>query len=484
MECGVHRCACNDRSHDDDGGVVVDEDDVGVVGNLGVGVQGVNRWLGVSGSQSSVTGVSDHLLSSQHSCTNNSHPDIIAKLNNQYGSRDKLLLVNGTNGASNGTGVNNGFNSGSSDNILRLSSSNSAGVNSGDSTRRHSTGDNQIVVDIEENNPLAKHVWSSQRIVRSLSEEGFFPSPNEHHPALVRPLAAIGDLALAHPGLPARLHYFASLLAGHRTSAAAASPEPSLVAGQQADGDEAEGVEHHPNNVTTINISTGDCDILSNVVQLPVPLASHNQQQNQQTPTSNTSNTSSSQQQPKSSAPVRPTTLDYNNPLSARRPYYPHHHYPRSPADAENLHHFPSDPNFLLGGSSAVHVAVGGGVVAVDTPSSTSTASTPNSELLSPTWSSCSNSSSYISNTNSVHCSSVKDLTSSTATPGAPLKTIVSRTSSVASCVSSLPEDGVTSSLDSDEEQQDVTMAGGDVVPPNPPPQHYSHHAYHIYNSK
>ncbi|ROT74641.1 putative protein gustavus isoform X3 [Penaeus vannamei] len=62
---------------------------------------------------------------------------------------------------------------------------------------------------------LARHVWSHQRIARSLSREGFFPTPNEHHPALVRPLAALGDLSAAHPDLPARLHHLAALLSAH-----------------------------------------------------------------------------------------------------------------------------------------------------------------------------------------------------------------------------------------------------------------------------
>ena len=299
VQCGVCSCMCNSRSTDDG-------DD---------------------------TNSSECL---QHCCTNNSHPDIVAKLQQCSGSP------------------------------------------SSHSCRRHSTGASGPE---DENGggvggALARHVWCRGRIVRSLSQEGFFPSPNEHHPALVRPLAAIGDLALNHPDLPARLHYLATLLAGQN------SP-PALV-------------------------NPADCHLLSSVAQLSIPP--------EVTPRPTSNSTPTHSQRPLS----RPSSLDCSSVTSSFRK--------QVKGNEEVILHSPCSP--------------------CSSSTSTSSVSTP-SDVFTPT---------------SVSSSSTGVL-------------VASRTSSVASCVSSLPEDN-----HSDSEDQD-TMEG-EVATPVPQQQYYNHHAYHIYNSE
>lgn len=141
-----------------------------------------------------------------HSCTNNSHPDIYNELQEQQ------LKVEGE-GQRGGT----------------VSSAGDGG-GGGTQGRRHSAVDSSST---SEGN-LARHVWSHHRIARSLSREGFFPTPNEHHSALLRPLAALGDLTAAYPDLPTRLHYLTDLLARRRPThlpqeSSVLSPEDSLL---------------------------------------------------------------------------------------------------------------------------------------------------------------------------------------------------------------------------------------------------------------
>ncbi|XP_047478129.1 uncharacterized protein LOC125031438 isoform X1 [Penaeus chinensis] len=140
-------------------------------------------------------------LLNNHSCTNNSHPDIYTKLYHQDQRSE-----------SNAEDPEGGSADKSEAGAQGQESSSSSAVGGGalHGRRRHSGTE-----PIGGGGALARHVWSHQRIARSLSREGFFPTPNEHHPALVRPLAALGDLSAAHPDLPARLHHLAALLSAH-----------------------------------------------------------------------------------------------------------------------------------------------------------------------------------------------------------------------------------------------------------------------------
>ncbi|MPC82074.1 hypothetical protein E2C01_076719 [Portunus trituberculatus] len=124
-----------------------------------------------------------------HSCTNNSHPDIFTELQQQqeHKTAGEGRESEALSGAGEGDSVGGG----------------------GTQGRRHSAVDSFTTT---EGGGLARHVWSHHRIARSLSREGFFLSPNEHHSALLRPLAALGDLTAACPDLSARLHYLTDLL--------------------------------------------------------------------------------------------------------------------------------------------------------------------------------------------------------------------------------------------------------------------------------
>lgn len=122
-----------------------------------------------------------------HSCTNNSHPDIFTELQQQHKTASEGHESEALIGAGEGDSVDGG----------------------GTQGRRHSAVDSFTTT---EGGGLARHVWSHHRIARSLSREGFFLSPNEHHSALLRPLAALGDLTAACPDLSARLHYLTDLL--------------------------------------------------------------------------------------------------------------------------------------------------------------------------------------------------------------------------------------------------------------------------------
>lgn len=140
-------------------------------------------------------------LLNNHSCTNNSHPDIYTKLYHQD-QRAESSAEEPEGGSADKSEA------GAQGQESSPSSAEGGGAQHG--RRRHSGTE-----PIGGGGALARHVWSHQRIARSLSREGFFPTPNEHHPALVRPLAALGDLSAAHPDLPARLHHLAALLSAH-----------------------------------------------------------------------------------------------------------------------------------------------------------------------------------------------------------------------------------------------------------------------------
>lgn len=136
------------------------------------------------------------LLLRTHSCTNNSHPDIFSELQQQH---QKAADEGRESEALSGEGGDNS----------------SVVVGGGTQGRRHSAVDSFTTTEGGgggDGGGLARHVWSHHRIARSLSREGFFLSPNEHHSALLRPLAALSDLTAACPDLSARLHYLTDLL--------------------------------------------------------------------------------------------------------------------------------------------------------------------------------------------------------------------------------------------------------------------------------
>lgn len=288
----------------------------------------------------SVAAPASPLLDTRHSCTNNSHPDILTEL------RLKVGLPLSLSGATAIGGDVGGVLEGA------CGCGCASGAGAAREWRRHSAAD-------PAEGCLARHVWSHRRIARSLSREAFFPTPNEHHPALLRPLAALGDLSTAYPDLPTRLQHLTDLLT-HRVPK---QPEDGTV------------------------LTPEDTALLTTVARLHLRQASQGQGQ---TP-----------------------------PL--RRPH---------PGSAH------------------------------------SAPTTPESVASSTRWPSL--------------LSLATDHTSSTSTSEWP-----SRTSSLVSVASSLPDDDrsttSSSSVGEEEAVEDRRMAGGDLVAQLP---QYDHHAYHIYYSK
>ncbi|XP_042228680.1 uncharacterized protein LOC121870795 isoform X2 [Homarus americanus] len=146
-------------------------------------------------------------LLNNHSCTNNSHPDIYTKLHFQLSDPG---LLGDSDECEGGRGREDTcVNSDRVEGGIRV-------------RRRHSTAE------VSEG-PLARHVWSHRRIARSLSREAFFPTPNEHHPALLRPLAALGDLSTAYPDLSARIQHLADLLSRGQSNQHQTSEDSSVL---------------------------------------------------------------------------------------------------------------------------------------------------------------------------------------------------------------------------------------------------------------
>ncbi|XP_050687192.1 uncharacterized protein LOC126980880 isoform X2 [Eriocheir sinensis] len=281
-----------------------------------------------------------------HSCTNNSHPDLFTELQEQ---QDKAVVNTGHEEQA----------------AACVSSSVDDGGGTGKQGRRHSAEDPPRTPE----GGLARHVWSHRRIARSLSREGFFPTPNEHHSALLRPLAALGDLSAAYPDLPARLQYLTDLLTHRRPRQTLQSREDAVL-------------------------SPEDSLLLTTIARL------HLRQQRPPPPVRTST----------ASAPTTPDSI-------------------ASSGWASLLSHN------------------------VNTPT------TPDS-IASSGWASL---------------LSLNVNTATTTTSEWP-----SRTSSVVSIASSLPEDDNTNDDDHDENLEEArAMAGGDLVAPLA--HHYDHHAYHIY---
>ncbi|KAK4323091.1 hypothetical protein Pmani_006181 [Petrolisthes manimaculis] len=154
----------------------------------------------------SVAAPASPLLNTRHSCTNNSHPDILTELRLKVGLPVSITGATAVDSDISGV-VESGCGCGCSSSVCGARE-----------WRRHSTAD-------PAEGCLARHVWSHRRIARSLSREAFFPTPNEHHPALLRPLAALGDLSTAYPDLPTRLQHLTDLL----THRAPKQPEDGTV---------------------------------------------------------------------------------------------------------------------------------------------------------------------------------------------------------------------------------------------------------------
>lgn len=166
--------------------------------------------------RTTATATAPSLLHS-HSCTNNSHPDIYIELHQQQKSE-----VRDSAGPADSVGECEGGR------VREASSVPSECVEGGGRVRewrRHSAAAAGEATD----DPLARHVWSHRRIARSLSREGFFPTPNEHHPALLRPLAALGDLSTAYPDLPGRLQHLTQLLTSGRSTVRVSREEPTVL---------------------------------------------------------------------------------------------------------------------------------------------------------------------------------------------------------------------------------------------------------------
>ncbi|KAK8744119.1 hypothetical protein OTU49_001006 [Cherax quadricarinatus] len=263
-----------------------------------------------------------------HACTNNSHPDIYTKVH-----ADDFCLCD--------TSLGRVVDECSGVKSREANSVNSEAGSSVRERRRHSAAELSEGL-------FARHVWSHRRIAYSLSREAFFPTPNEHHPALLRPLAALGDLTQAYPDLTARLQHLTELLSNTRFN------------------------QQHSDQSSVL--SNEDTALLSIIARLHLRLCAQGNHQRQ------------------------PLCTTISNP-----------------------------------------------------PSSDS--------LISNKWASLS----------CVNITSEADRTATTTTTSEWL----SRTSSLVSLASSLPEDEST-----DEELVEDTMAGGDLVAPQP---HYDHHAYHIY---
>ncbi|XP_045582722.2 uncharacterized protein gus isoform X2 [Procambarus clarkii] len=146
-------------------------------------------------------------LLNSHSCTNNSHPDIYTKLH-----AGDFCVCNTSPSDTECEGVRES----------ETTCVKSEGGGRAREWRRHSAGDLCEGV-------LTRHVWSHRRIVRSLSREAFFPTLNEHHPALVRPLAALGDLSTAYPDLPASLHHLTELISGPQQQSSVLTAEDTAL---------------------------------------------------------------------------------------------------------------------------------------------------------------------------------------------------------------------------------------------------------------
>ncbi|XP_068226762.1 uncharacterized protein gus isoform X1 [Palaemon carinicauda] len=363
-------------------------------------------------------------LLNNHSCTNNSHPDIFTKLQDQEtnslgldrlqqrcsGGKDVVKGAVGEEEEKDQRNANSDENGdcerslsggvscdGAGSNRSRVGDSRSSsspsfiirGGGIGPGIRRHSAEENtngSVGVGV-----LGRHVWSHQSIVGSLSREGLFPTPNEHHPALVRPLVALGDLSVTHPELPTRLHHLVALLTANPSACCRNSNTSSRPA--------VAGVSNNGRSGGGGSLSASDAALLSALARLPLPQA--------------------------------------GVPATLRQPF------PQTAAAVGGT------PN-STGGCASGPVS--------------SVASTPDS-VITPRW------------------PSVSSLASNAEYDQTPAHSFPSRASSFTSFVSSLPDDEVSQEPATDEEDQVVpeessTMAAADLVAPHP---QYEHHAYHIY---